>query len=95
MSKVTKPLRANSKTLVSSDLVCAKQITKIPLFVKNGALGALAGIVGVSSVYPVDLVKTRLQAQVSGRRSAIKTATSIFRNEGILGFYKVIFGVQP
>lgn len=71
----------------------------VPTFAKNIFFGGFSGILGVSSVYPVDLVKTRLQNQTSGKRSAIATAKKILRADGVLGFYKglppQVLGIGP
>jgi hypothetical protein len=60
------------------------------------ACGAFAGIVGTSLIYPLDIVKTRLQ------NSDLKTTQivlDIYKNKGIKGFYRGIFanliGISP
>lgn len=66
---------------------------------KSFGFGAVSGIVGVSSVYPIDLVKTRLQNQKTGTRSAFLTASRIMSTEGVRGFYKglppQVLGIGP
>ncbi|CAH1108790.1 unnamed protein product [Psylliodes chrysocephalus] len=59
--------------------------------------GGIAGFIGVLCVFPLDLVKTRLQNQVI-RPDGTKTYSSIvdalvktFRKEGFLGMYKGSF----
>ena len=69
------------------------------------ALGSIAGAVGAFTVYPIDLVKTRMQNQrkVSvGQvlyKNSIDCARNVWRNEGIRGFYSGIvpqlIGVAP
>ncbi|EGZ22063.1 hypothetical protein PHYSODRAFT_251306 [Phytophthora sojae] len=50
-------------------------------------IGATAGMGGIIAVYPVDVVKTRMQnSRVAS--SAVQTLTTIFRNEGVGSFYK-------
>lgn len=56
--------------------------------------GAIAGIVGVTCVFPIDLVKTRLQNQQSGPGGQLRytslfdCAVKTFRNEGFFGMYR-------
>jgi solute carrier family 25 (mitochondrial aspartate/glutamate transporter), member 12/13 len=62
------------------------------------ALGSLAGAFGAFMVYPIDLVKTRMQNQRSSRvgemlyKNSIDCAKKVFKNEGVKGFYS---GVLP
>ncbi|CAG9941331.1 unnamed protein product [Clonostachys rosea f. rosea IK726] len=49
--------------------------------------GAMGGIVQVLVGQPFDIVKVRLQT-TSQYKSAVDAATSIYRNEGALAFYK-------
>jgi len=60
-------------------------------------LGSIAGAFGAFMVYPIDLVKTRMQNQRGGvgtllYKNSLDCATKVFRNEGFLGFYS---GVLP
>ncbi|XP_064608615.1 mitochondrial glutamate carrier 1-like [Liolophura sinensis] len=56
--------------------------------------GSIAGIVGVTCVFPIDLVKTRLQNQQPGPngqlvyRSLWDCGVKTFRNEGFFGMYR-------
>lgn len=56
--------------------------------------GAVAGVTGTLVIYPLDMIKTRLQSQrpnASGHlpyRSGLHCAQEILRKEGILGFYR-------
>ncbi|KAL3883031.1 hypothetical protein ACJMK2_029327 [Sinanodonta woodiana] len=56
--------------------------------------GGIAGIVGVTCVFPIDLVKTRLQNQQPGPngqvmyKSLADCAVKTFRNEGFFGMYR-------
>ncbi|KAF2461360.1 calcium-binding mitochondrial carrier protein-like protein Aralar1 [Lineolata rhizophorae] len=62
------------------------------------ALGSLAGAFGAFMVYPIDLVKTRMQNQRSQRvgqmmyKNSIDCARRVITNEGVRGLYS---GVLP
>jgi solute carrier family 25 aspartate/glutamate transporter 12/13 len=62
------------------------------------ALGSLAGAFGAFMVYPIDLVKTRMQNQRSSRvgemlyKNSLDCAKKVIRNEGFKGLYS---GVLP
>lgn len=66
--------------------------------VHHFALGSLAGAFGAFMVYPIDLVKTRMQNQRSshvGQRlynNSLDCARKVIRNEGFTGLYS---GVVP
>jgi solute carrier family 25 aspartate/glutamate transporter 12/13 len=61
-------------------------------------LGSIAGAIGAFVVYPIDLVKTRMQNQRNQRvgdllyKNSIDCAKKVIRNEGIRGLYS---GVLP
>ncbi|OJD12663.1 hypothetical protein AJ78_06785 [Emergomyces pasteurianus Ep9510] len=61
-------------------------------------LGSIAGAFGAFMVYPIDLVKTRMQNQRSARvgeklySNSLDCARKVIRNEGVLGLYS---GVVP
>ncbi|KAJ2769658.1 mitochondrial aspartate-glutamate transporter agc1, partial [Coemansia nantahalensis] len=71
----------------------------------NFAVGAVAGGIGAATVYPIDLVKTRIQNQrtaVVGEmmyKNSIDCFRKVIRNEGILGLYRglgpQLVGVAP
>ncbi|KAJ1731655.1 mitochondrial aspartate-glutamate transporter agc1 [Coemansia biformis] len=71
----------------------------------NFAIGAVAGGIGAAFVYPIDLVKTRIQNQrtaVVGEmmyKNSIDCFRKVVRNEGILGLYRglgpQLVGVAP
>jgi len=72
----------------------------------NFALGGIAGATGATIVYPIDLVKTRMQNQRSSvvgeplmYKNSIDCVKQVFRNEGFLGFYSglgpQLLGVAP
>lgn len=64
----------------------------------NFALGSLAGAFGAFMVYPIDLVKTRMQNQRSAAvgqqlyNNSLDCFRKVVRNEGVLGLYS---GVLP
>lgn len=66
--------------------------------VHHFALGSIAGAFGAFMVYPIDLVKTRMQNQRSQRvgeklyQNSIDCARKVIRNEGFKGLYS---GVLP
>ncbi|KAJ2557845.1 mitochondrial aspartate-glutamate transporter agc1 [Coemansia sp. RSA 1933] len=71
----------------------------------NFVVGAIAGGIGAAVVYPIDLVKTRMQNQrvaVVGEmmyKNSIDCFRKVIRNEGILGLYRglgpQLVGVAP
>ncbi|TFK77439.1 mitochondrial inner membrane protein [Pluteus cervinus] len=71
----------------------------------NFGLGGIAGAFGATIVYPIDMVKTRMQNQrstVVGQmlyKNSLDCARMILRNEGLLGFYRglgpQLVGVAP
>ena len=66
--------------------------------VHHFALGSIAGAFGAFMVYPIDLVKTRMQNQRNARvgqllyKNSWDCATKVVRNEGVRGLYS---GVLP
>jgi solute carrier family 25 aspartate/glutamate transporter 12/13 len=66
--------------------------------VHHFALGSLAGAFGAFMVYPIDLVKTRMQNQRSSAvgqvlyKNSLDCAKKVIRNEGFRGLYS---GVLP
>lgn len=70
------------------------------------SLGALAGALGATAVYPIDLVKTRMQNQRTGSlvgevayRNSLDCFKKVVRHEGVLGLYRglvpQLIGVAP
>ncbi|CAK6954165.1 electrogenic aspartate/glutamate antiporter SLC25A12%2C mitochondrial-like [Scomber scombrus] len=71
------------------------------------ALGAIAGATGATAVYPIDLVKTRMQNQRSTGsfvgelmyKNSFDCAKKVLRYEGFFGFYRgllpQLIGVAP
>jgi solute carrier family 25 aspartate/glutamate transporter 12/13 len=66
--------------------------------VHHFALGSLAGAFGAFMVYPIDLVKTRMQNQRSSAvgqvlyKNSLDCAKKVIKNEGVKGLYS---GVLP
>jgi solute carrier family 25 aspartate/glutamate transporter 12/13 len=64
----------------------------------NFGLGGIAGGLGATAVYPIDLVKTRMQNQrskVVGEllyRNSMDCVRKVYANEGFMGFYR---GLPP
>ncbi|GAA5910958.1 hypothetical protein JCM5296_005674 [Sporobolomyces johnsonii] len=68
-------------------------------------LGGIAGALGATAVYPIDLTKTRMQNQrskVVGEllyKNSIDCVKKVYKNEGMLGFYRglppQLIGVAP
>jgi solute carrier family 25 aspartate/glutamate transporter 12/13 len=69
-------------------------------------LGSVAGAVGATAVYPIDLVKTRMQNQRSGSlvgelmyRHSFDCFKKVIRHEGVFGLYRglipQLMGVAP
>ena len=69
-------------------------------------LGSIAGAIGAFAVYPIDLVKTRMQNQRSKSyvgevmyRNSFDCFKKVIRHEGVLGLYKgltvQLIGVAP
>ncbi|XP_055629098.1 calcium-binding mitochondrial carrier protein Aralar1 isoform X3 [Toxorhynchites rutilus septentrionalis] len=69
-------------------------------------LGSIAGAVGATAVYPIDLVKTRMQNQRTGSfigevayRNSWDCCKKVIRHEGFLGLYRglvpQLMGVAP
>ncbi|EFP89527.2 mitochondrial aspartate-glutamate transporter agc1 [Puccinia graminis f. sp. tritici] len=71
----------------------------------NFGLGGIAGALGATAVYPIDLVKTRMQNQrskVVGEllyKNSMDCVQKVFKNEGFTGFYRglppQLIGVAP
>lgn len=67
----------------------------------NFLLGSVAGAIGATTVYPIDLVKTRIQAErsLSKYKNLLDCARKVFAAEGFRGFYSglgpQLIGVAP
>lgn len=74
-----------------------------PIFdsIHNFTLGSVAGCIGATVVYPIDLVKTRMQAQRNSvlYNNSIDCFVKIFQTKGIRGLYSglgpQLIGVAP
>eukprot|EP00606_Chrysophyceae_sp_TOSAG23-5_P000288 GSChrysophyteH2.ASY1.ANO1.12.1 assembled CDS len=68
-------------------------------FIEHFALGAVAGGIGAAAVYPIDMIKTRLQNQRSAYNGAFDCFKKIIQKEGVRGLYRGItpqlMGVAP
>ncbi|KAI9776944.1 MAG: mitochondrial aspartate-glutamate transporter agc1 [Geoglossum umbratile] len=88
VGELTSEAAATTRTLLHKVLTSAHHF----------ALGSMAGAFGAFMVYPIDLVKTRLQNQRSQRvgemlyKNSIDCATKVVKNEGFRGLYS---GVLP
>lgn len=84
------------------------QATRTSIY--NFACGSIAGAIGATVVYPIDLVKTRMQNQRTGKLATVGGETVLYRNsldcfrkvikgEGALGLYRGLLpqlvGVAP
>lgn len=77
--------------------------TGILKFATKVAYGGIAGGIGATFVYPIDLVKTRMQNQRNGSvklyANSIDCFKQVWRHEGFLGFYRglgpQLIGVAP
>lgn len=80
-------------------------LTQVAQSAYNFALGSVAGAFGATVVYPIDLVKTRMQNQrskVVGEllyKNSIDCARKVIKNEGFRGLYSglgpQLIGVAP
>lgn len=83
-----------SKTFARSQNILHDVLESVHHF----ALGSMAGAFGAFMVYPIDLVKTRMQNQRKARvgqvlyKNSIDCARKVIANEGVLGLYS---GVLP
>jgi len=72
--------------------------TKLPIPHKI-VVGALAGIVGTTTIYPLDMIKTRLQTSQGSLKGPVDAFKRILASEGAKGFYKGLganlVGVTP
>ena len=80
---------------MSNDADASKKVTtkpkKLPLPIKLG-VGAIAGIIGTSCIFPIDMIKTRMQASASSS-NPVKVFQSIIANEG--GIKALYRGLGP
>ena len=97
-STVLAPAHARSSLMAT--------LNKIGESTYNFVLGGVAGSVGATLVYPIDLVKTRMQNQRSNvvgealmYKNSLDCAKKVMQNEGFFGFYSglvpQLLGVAP
>lgn len=94
LSKLTKPVSPKPIAIVkASDERGA--LTEILESLYRFSLGSVAGAAGATVVYPIDLVKTRMQNQRSGSyvgelmyRNSIDCVKKVVRYEGAAGLYR-------
>ncbi|XP_031161278.2 calcium-binding mitochondrial carrier protein SCaMC-2-A [Sander lucioperca] len=68
-------------------LICSEKETLN--IVERFVAGSLAGVIAQSTIYPMEVLKTRLALRKTGQYSGIlNCAKQIFRNEGLAAFYK-------
>ncbi len=61
---------------------------RVPLYQKM-IVGGISGVIGLSTVFPVDLIKTRLQILSSGQNAGISVVCrDVFAKHGFSGFYR-------
>lgn len=80
-------------------------LTQVARSAYNFGIGSVAGAIGATAVYPIDLVKTRMQNQrkvASGEvlyKHSIDCFKKVLRNEGFTGLYRGLLpqlvGVAP
>lgn len=90
-----------TKVAEKSSQVLHKMLESVHHF----ALGSIAGAFGAFMVYPIDLVKTRMQNQRSARvgerlyKNSVDCFRKVIRNEGVPGLYSGVIpqliGVAP
>jgi solute carrier family 25 aspartate/glutamate transporter 12/13 len=79
-------LRSHKTTRPLSPVVVSRTHKPQSVF-QSMWIGATAGMGGIIAVYPVDVVKTRMQnSRVSS--SAVQILNNIIKHEGIVSFYK-------
>jgi solute carrier family 25 aspartate/glutamate transporter 12/13 len=88
----------NDPVATSASAMPLAKPPKVPLPYKL-VVGAVAGVFGTTCIYPLDMVKTRLQTGKSMYSGPLTTIRSILQHEGVRGFYKGLVpnlvGVTP
>lgn len=71
---------------------------RVPLWQKM-AVGSFSGVLGTSCIYPIDLIKTRLQLAPPGTATVRTVVTGAMRSQGARGLYAgltpSLIGVMP
>ncbi|RUS27830.1 mitochondrial carrier domain-containing protein [Jimgerdemannia flammicorona] len=92
------------KYMEQQDLMGREQANRAPSVFVLLACGMVSGSVGATSVYPLSMIRTRLQAQGTpghpqSYTSAFDAVRKTYQTEGVLGFYKglgpTMFKVVP
>lgn len=103
MKKVNQRIAASKPSAAPVDRSFGSQVLESAY---RFTLGAVAGAVGATAVYPIDLVKTRMQNQRSGSfvgelmyRNSADCFKKVIRHEGFAGLYRglvpQLMGVAP
>nr|XP_054751730.1 electrogenic aspartate/glutamate antiporter SLC25A13, mitochondrial-like [Lytechinus pictus] len=106
--KITPPTDVISKLQVSQPKEKVERTALLSVFesMYRFTLGAIAGATGATAVYPIDLVKTRMQNQRSGQmvgelmyKNSFDCFKKVIRHEGLFGLYRglppQLIGVAP
>ena len=88
------PPKANKKNAIGQQLHTVEIRSggviafRVPLYQKM-MCGGIAGVIGLSTVFPVDLIKTRLQILSSGNQAGISyVCRDVLAKHGMFGFYR-------
>jgi hypothetical protein len=95
-----KSISSSTASSTSSTVTTSSKLDYAISLIKNGLLGGLAGGASKFILYPLDTMKKRMQAQaLHGAMdnivrnpqygTMIGCMTTIFRQEGVRGFYRV------
>ncbi|EGG07418.1 uncharacterized protein MELLADRAFT_77633 [Melampsora larici-populina 98AG31] len=97
--------RAQTQEVVTDELATGSFWQSFAKSTYNFGLGGIAGALGATAVYPIDLVKTRMQNQrskVVGEllyKNSMDCVKKVLKNEGFAGFYRglppQLIGVAP
>uniref|UniRef100_A0A667ZWQ5 Solute carrier family 25 member 18 n=1 Tax=Myripristis murdjan TaxID=586833 RepID=A0A667ZWQ5_9TELE len=70
-----------------------KKVSSLPAKLINGGV---AGLVGVTCVFPIDLAKTRLQNQQGAQvyKGMLDCLAKTVRSEGYFGCYRELIGLR-
>lgn len=81
------PTRSLTPATTTATSAMRPQLTATQSIFQSMWIGATAGMGGIIAVYPVDVVKTRMQhSRVSS--SAVQILNNIIKHEGVVSFYK-------
>jgi len=85
--------------MATAELKPVQREKKLPLHIKLG-VGAIAGVIGTSCIFPIDTVKTRLQASQTNLGGPFTVFRNIIKNEGgpralYRGLAANLIGVMP